>query len=109
MSSTNKENVTHLLASMHSSIRENDHTNSAHLNNLTFTKFVEKFKEFLLRKYKEVEDSHKNACRLLEHIQRQHSTAKKLMIQLQQENMVLEERIQVFIFKLNKKINNKYI
>ncbi len=95
LSNTNKENVAHLLASMHSSIRENDQTNSAHLNNLTFTKFVEKFKELMIKKYKEIEDSHKNVCRLLEHIQRQHSTAKKLHVQLQQENMVLEERIQV--------------
>lgn len=38
----NKENLAHLLASMHNSIRENDHSHSPHLNNLTFTKFVEK-------------------------------------------------------------------
>jgi hypothetical protein len=38
----NKENLAHLLASMHISIRENDHSSSPHINNLTFTKFVEK-------------------------------------------------------------------
>jgi hypothetical protein len=37
-----KENVAHLLASMHVSIREHDESNSNHLNNLTYTKFVEK-------------------------------------------------------------------
>ena len=89
-----KENIAHLLASMHSSIIENDETKSAHLNNLSYTKFIEKFNNFLLKKYSEIETSHKNVCRLLEHIQRQHSTAKKLLVQLQQENMVLEERIQ---------------
>lgn len=54
-----------------------------------------------MNKYKEIEQSHKNVCRLLENIQRQHSTAKKLLVQLQQENMVLEERINVnqFLFK----------
>lgn len=82
---------------MHSSIKEHDETNSAHLNNLTYTKFAEKFKQLLLSKYNEIEVSHKNVCRLLEHIQRQHSTAKKLLVQLQQENMVLEERMQVNI------------
>lgn len=50
-----------------------------------------------MKKYKEVEESHKNSCRLLEHIQRQHSIAKKLMVQLQQETLVLEERINVKI------------
>jgi hypothetical protein len=44
-------------------------------------------------KYLFVETSHKNTCRLLEHIQRQHSVAKKLMIQMEHEKMVLEERI----------------
>jgi len=56
-----------------------------------------RFKEFLLKKYDEIEVSHKNICRLLEHIQRQHSTAKKLLVQLQQENTVLVERMQVRI------------
>ena len=56
----------------------------------------------LIKKYKEIEFSHKNVCRLLENIQKQHSTAKKLMVQLQQENMVLEERINVsFIFHIS--------
>jgi dynein heavy chain, axonemal len=90
-----KENLAHLLASMHNSIRQNDPTASAHLNNLTFTKFVEKFKEYLIKKYRDIESSHKNVCRLLEHIQRQHSTAKKLLVQLKQEDMVLEERMNV--------------
>ena len=51
---------------------------------------LNRFKEFLLKKYDEIEVSHKNICRLLEH-----STAKKLLVQLQQENTVLEERMQV--------------
>ncbi|CAF0814108.1 unnamed protein product [Brachionus calyciflorus] len=93
LDSSTKENLAHLLASMHTSIRENDTTGSAHLNNLSYTKLVEKFKELLVKKYKEIEFSHKNVCRLLENIQKQHSTAKKLLVQLQQENMVLEERI----------------
>ena len=48
----------------------------------------------MLLKYRDIELTHKNVCRLLEHIQQQHSTAKKLLVQLQQENMVLEERCQ---------------
>jgi len=78
---------------MHTSIIEADPARSQHLNNLSFTKFSEKFKQLLLLKYHEIEASHKNVCRLLEHIQQQHSTAKKLLVQLQQENMVLEERV----------------
>jgi hypothetical protein len=89
-----KENVGHLLAAMHTSIRRYaDSTSSSHLNNSLFAKFVEKFKEFLINKYKEIETSHKLVCRSLEYIQKQNSTAKKLVVQLQQETMVMEERI----------------
>lgn len=42
MDQSTKENVGHLLASMHLSIKEHDESNSDHLNNLTYTKFVEK-------------------------------------------------------------------
>ena len=90
---SSKENLAHLLASMHYSVRENDTTRSCHLNNITYTKFVEKFKTLLINKYKEIEFSHKDTCRLLEHIQKEHSIAKKLLVQLQQDCMVLEERI----------------
>ncbi len=79
---------------MHTSIIDADPARSQHLNNLSFTKFADKFKQLLLLKYRHIESSHKNVCRLLEHIQQQHSTAKKLLVQLQQENMVLEERVQ---------------
>ncbi len=90
---SSKENLAHLLASMHYSVRENDTTRSCHLNNQAYTKFVEKFKILLINKYKEIEFSHKDTCRLLEHIQKEHSIAKKLLVQLQQDCMVLEERI----------------
>ncbi len=93
MSSTLKENVAHLLASMHLSIREHQPQVLAQSNNISFTKFVEKFVEFLQLKYDSIESSHKNVCRMLEHIQKQHNIAKKLMLQLAQENKVLEERI----------------
>ena len=43
MDTSMKENLSHLVASMHYSIRENDISDSAHLNNSTFTKFVEKY------------------------------------------------------------------
>ena len=45
MDNSMKENLSHLVASMHYSIRENDTSDSAHLNNTTFTKFVEKYAE----------------------------------------------------------------
>lgn len=51
----------------------------------------------LVKKYKEIESSHKTVCRMLEHIQREHSIAKKLVVQLQQETLVFEERINVII------------
>ncbi len=90
---SSKENLAHLLASMHVSVRENDTNKSVHLNNTSYTKFVEKFKSLLIRKYQEIELSHKRTCRMLEHIQKEHSTAKKLLVQLQQDCMVLEERV----------------
>lgn len=37
-----KENLAHLLASMHYSVKESDTTSSPHLNNQSYTKFVEK-------------------------------------------------------------------
>lgn len=43
LDSSTKENLAHLLASMHNSIRETDLTSSAHLNNLSYSKFVEKY------------------------------------------------------------------
>ncbi len=95
LDATTKENLAHLLATMHYSVREADTSHSNHLNNQTYTKFVEKFKKYLVNKYSEIESSHKNVCKLLEQIQVQHSIAKKLLVQLQQENMVLEERITV--------------
>lgn len=51
--------------------------------------------KLLVAKYKEIENSHKTVCRVLEHIQREHSIAKKLVVQLQQETLVLEERVNV--------------
>jgi hypothetical protein len=50
----------------------------------------------LIEKHAKLETSHKSVCRLLEHIQKQHSIAKKLMVQLRQESMVLDERVKVF-------------
>jgi hypothetical protein len=38
-----KENIAHLLASMHMAIREHDEADFTHLNNLIFAKFVEKY------------------------------------------------------------------
>ena len=64
-----------------------------------------RFKKYLIKKYKEIESSHKNVCYLLEHIQVQHSLAKKLLVQLQQENMVLEERISVKYININSCFN----
>jgi hypothetical protein len=37
-----KENIAYLLAFMHLTIREHDENKSLHLNNTTYTKFVEK-------------------------------------------------------------------
>jgi dynein heavy chain len=95
MSNTLKENVAHLLASMHLALR--DHrpasTSQPHVNNISYTKFVDKFVELMQYKYDTIESSHKNVCRMLEHIQKQHNIAKKLMLQLEQENKVLEERV----------------
>ncbi|CAF3502703.1 unnamed protein product [Rotaria socialis] len=93
---TSCENTAHLLASMHLSIRRanEDHTKKLpHINNHTFTKFVEKFVTLFNEKSANVYENHCDVQRLLEQIQYQHETASKLEKELQHEKTVLEERL----------------
>ncbi|CAF1148393.1 unnamed protein product [Adineta ricciae] len=90
------ENTAHLLASMHLSIRRanaNQTHRLPHTNNHTFTKFVEKFVKIINEKSANVSDNHHDVQRLLEQIQYQHETSKKLERELQHEKIVLEERL----------------
>ncbi|CAF4591105.1 unnamed protein product, partial [Rotaria sp. Silwood2] len=90
------ENTAHLLASMHLSIRtanENHTQKLPHINNHTFTKFVEKFVTIFNEKSLNVYENHCDVQRLLEQIQYQHETASKLEKELQHEKTVLEERL----------------
>ncbi len=117
MDKSSSENTAHLLASMHLSIRRanSNHTQKLpHINNHTFTKFVEKYfsnqikiKEILRfffqfrfvkifnEKSANVYENHQDVQRLLEQIQYQHETASKLEKELQHEQIVLEERLKV--------------
>ncbi|CAF4106350.1 unnamed protein product, partial [Adineta steineri] len=91
-----RENTAHLLASMHLSIRranENNTQKLPHINNHTFTKFVEKFVKLINEKSSSVHENHCDVQRLLEQIQYQHETSIKLEKELQQEKTVLEERL----------------
>ncbi len=92
---------------MHLSIRRanTNHTQKLpHINNHTFTKFVEKyfsnffqfrFVKIFNEKSANVYENHQDVQRLLEQIQYQHETALKLEKELQHEQIVLEERLKV--------------
>ncbi|UJR11505.1 hypothetical protein I4U23_015686 [Adineta vaga] len=91
-----RENTAHLLASMHLSIRRTNANQThklPHINNHTFTKFVEKFVKIINEKSASVLENHRDVQRLLEQIQYQHETSKKLEKELQHEKIVLEERL----------------
>ncbi|CAF4014418.1 unnamed protein product, partial [Rotaria sordida] len=93
---SSRENTAHLLASMHISIRNANanHTQKLpHINNHTFTIFVEKFVTIFNEKSANVYENHCDVQRLLEQIQYQHETASKLEKELQHEKTVLEERL----------------
>ncbi|CAF0871195.1 unnamed protein product, partial [Didymodactylos carnosus] len=87
------ENTAHLLASMHSSIHTHNEEQLPHVNNHTYSKFVEKFVLILSDKSLFVKQSHEDVTRLLEQIQYQHTTAAKLKSELEHEKMVLDERL----------------
>ncbi|CAF1059081.1 unnamed protein product [Adineta steineri] len=81
------ENAAHFLASMHLSIRranQNPIQKLLHINNHTFTKFIEKFVKLINEKSSNVHENHCEVQRLLEQIQYQHETSIKLENELQQ-------------------------
>ena len=97
MDKKTKENLSHMLATMHMVIRQQDGQEATagqynHLTNLTFEKFVERFISLANERYKEIDYTHANMQIMMEQIQIENAMANRLRKELEHERVVLEER-----------------
>ncbi|XP_033641711.1 dynein beta chain, flagellar outer arm-like [Asterias rubens] len=92
-----RENLAHLLATMHLAIRQLDGEEQGpgqyrHLTNTTYEKFVERFLSMYHHRQQKIQTEHVTVTRALEHINKENKLATKLQKQLEHELVVLEER-----------------
>ncbi|XP_022099208.1 dynein beta chain, ciliary-like [Acanthaster planci] len=92
-----KENLAHLLATMHLAIRQLDGEEKGagqynHLTNTTYEKFVERFLSMYHQRQQKIQEEHTMVTGALEHINKENQLASKLQKQLEHELVVLEER-----------------
>ncbi|XP_071959570.1 uncharacterized protein [Antedon mediterranea] len=97
VTSIQRENLAHLLASMHLAIRQLDgkETNTGqhnHLTNTTFEKFIECFVSMMFERKRHIETEHETVTTALQYINRENKLATRLKKQLEHELVVLEER-----------------
>ncbi|XP_056010102.1 uncharacterized protein LOC125667097 [Ostrea edulis] len=99
MSDIQRENISHMLASMHLVLRQQDGQESdageyCHITNTSYEKFVERYISLATAKNEEVNTGHKSVTKSLNHIKRENEVALKLRKLLEHEMIVLEERKQ---------------
>nr|XP_006816782.1 PREDICTED: dynein heavy chain 17, axonemal-like [Saccoglossus kowalevskii] len=92
-----KENLAHLLATMHIAIRhldgrERDAGSYNHLTNTTYEKFIERFISVCKDRDDMITKEHDTVTHALDHINRENDLADRLKKQLEHEKVVLEER-----------------
>ena len=97
MDKKTKENLSHMLATMHMVIRQQDGQEVGagqynHLTNLTFEKFVERFISLANERYKHIDETHNSMQFMMEQIQIENAMANRLRKELEHERVVLEER-----------------
>ncbi|KAH9514965.1 hypothetical protein Btru_021540, partial [Bulinus truncatus] len=97
MSDVQKENVAHMLASMHLVLRQQDGGEKTpgeygHVTNTSYEKFVYRFITLANERLKEVESTHDAVTTTLKQIRHENELAIKLKKQLEHEKIVLEER-----------------
>ncbi|KAK6172547.1 hypothetical protein SNE40_016179 [Patella caerulea] len=97
LNSIQRENIAHMLASMHLVLRQQDgQENSSgeysHITNTAYEKFVERFISIASCRHKDVNDVQQSVTKTLTNIQRENEVAIKLNKQLEHEMVVLEER-----------------
>ncbi|GFO25145.1 dynein beta chain, ciliary-like, partial [Plakobranchus ocellatus] len=92
-----QENVSHMLASMHLVLRQQDGGEQTcgeycHINNTSYQKFVERFISLANAKNKEVNRTHETVTKTLQQIRHENEVAIRLKKQLEHEMVVLQER-----------------
>ncbi|XP_023931015.1 dynein beta chain, ciliary-like [Lingula anatina] len=97
MNKIQKENIAHMLSSMHIAIHQQDGQEKGsgeyrHITNTTYEKFVERFISVANARHSEIGHSHDMVTKALEQIHRENTLATKLHKQLEHEKIVLEER-----------------
>ncbi|XP_072166084.1 uncharacterized protein [Diadema setosum] len=97
MNHIQQENLAHLLATMHLSIRQLDGEEKGpgrykHLTNTTYEKFVERFLSMYKQRQSRIHEEHLTVTKALQHINRENKLASRLQKQLEHELVVLEER-----------------
>ncbi|XP_069115919.1 uncharacterized protein [Argopecten irradians] len=97
MTDVQRENIAHMLASMHLVLRqqdgqEKDSGEYRHITNTTYEKFVERYISLASTKHKEVNEVHEAVTSSLNQIRRENEVAMKLRKQQEHEMIVLEER-----------------
>ena len=95
-----KENLSHMLATMHIVIRQQDGQERtagqySHLTNLTYEKFVERFIHLADDKHDDISTTHASMLVMMDQIQIENAMANKLKKELEHEKTVLEERKKV--------------
>uniref|UniRef100_K1PIP3 Dynein beta chain, flagellar outer arm n=1 Tax=Magallana gigas TaxID=29159 RepID=K1PIP3_MAGGI len=99
MTAIQKENISHMLASMHLVLRQQDGQEKdageyCHITNTSYEKFVERYISLASAKNQEVCSDHDSVTKSLNHIKRENEVALKLRKLLEHEMIVLEERKQ---------------
>ncbi|XP_076457719.1 uncharacterized protein LOC143291635 isoform X3 [Babylonia areolata] len=97
MTAVQRENVAHMVASMHLVLRQQDGGEKTtgeygHVTNTTYEKFVEKFISLANERHAEIEETQQAVTKTLEQIRHENEMAIKLKKQLEHEMIVLEER-----------------
>ncbi|XP_064650622.1 uncharacterized protein LOC135502065 isoform X3 [Lineus longissimus] len=97
MKPVQRENIAHMLATMHIVLRQQDgqETTSGeynHVTNTSYEKFVERFISLANARHADIHHHHAIAKSALAQIQRENMLATRLRKQLEHEKMVLEER-----------------
>ncbi|CAH1797693.1 unnamed protein product [Owenia fusiformis] len=92
-----RENLAHMLASMHLVLRQQDGQELTsgeynHITNTSYEKFVEKFIYMANARYKEIHDNHGMVSFAMRQIDKENKQALKLKRQLEHEKIVFEER-----------------
>ncbi|XP_078672103.1 uncharacterized protein LOC144911712 isoform X1 [Branchiostoma floridae x Branchiostoma belcheri] len=94
-----RENLAHLLSSMHISLRQQDGQEISwgefrHITNASYEKFVERFVSMSAQRFEEVQFLHERMKQILERIDAENKKAMQLKTQLEHERVVLLERKQ---------------